>query len=93
MSVTKTSQLDPGVLLWWMGCWAVCVLWQGSLGGHCSMGGGKGYEGLEAQEIMGRKEATPDPQVRLGLSKYAQQAQTIFKVKQYEIQKISSKLS
>ena len=39
--------------------------------------------GLEAQEIVGRNpKKQPEPQVRWGLGKYAQRAQTLFKVGQ-----------
>ena len=76
VSVTKKSRLDPGVLSLvdgLLGC--VCSL-AGSLGG---IGGGGGC--WKGKKLCGAKKQ-PDPQVRLGLSKYAQQAQTIFKVEQ-----------
>ena len=88
MSVTKMPQLDPGVLL---GGWAaagVCVFFgSGAWGGIGEWRGG--YRGFwKGKKLCGAKKQ-PDPQVRLGLSKYAQQAQTIFKVEQYKNQNFS----
>ena len=84
VSVTKKSRLDPGVLSLvdgLLGC--VCSL-AGSLGG---IGGGGGC--WKGKKLCGAKKQ-PDPQVRLGLSKYAQQAQTIFKLEQYKNLNFSS---
>ena len=58
------------------GCWALCLFW--GLGGPVGA-----VWGLEAQEIVRRNpKKQPEPQVRWGLGKYAQRAQTLFKVGQ-----------